>query len=409
MDLNGLKHKIKEMVLTAGAKIAGVGSKDRFKEAPPSADMDFCLPGAQSCLIWAYPVPTEALENYFSKKERMSIKKAQQFAYTAAWTTARALAKFIEDNTGYRAFPVIPNGKYRPQDKTPGKHRSQMQFPDFSLRYGAVAAGLGRIGWSGNLVTREYGGSLYLGGLLTTAPLEADPMVEENPCNRCKICVKTCTTGYFSLEESEDFQPVIIGGQKEEYAKRGIYSRCGIGCAGWTGLSRDGTWSTWTPGHICLIDQPMEREKDPDYLVKLMKTLLVDESTPKNLRDFNEKIRYSFGVIARESENVGVRPLTYTNPRCGNCNFICVGDQEKRTALYKMLTTSGKVYIDENGREYVKKSDENGNESLYYPPSEEEFFTKEEWDLLDSIRSLDISDLQGAISEMNRLFVRYYG
>jgi hypothetical protein len=370
--------------------------------------MDFCLPGAQSCIVWAYPVPLRALENYFSKKERMSIKRVQQFAYSGAWATARMVARYIEQETDYKAFPIIPNGMYRETVNEQGKFRSQMQFPDFSLRYGAVAAGLGRIGWSGNLVTPDYGGSLYLGGVLTTAPLEPDPMMTRNPCNRCKICQKSCTTGYFSEDQAEDYQPVIIGDITEEYAQRGIYSRCGIGCAGWTGLSKDGTWSTWTPGHICLIDKPMEQEKDPQYLPRLMHQLLVDENTPQNLREFNEKIRYSFGVIVRESQNVGLRPMAYTNPRCGNCNFICVGDSKKRKELYKSLITSGKIYIDENGREYVRKLDENGSETVYYPPSEDEFFTREEWDAIEGIRELDVSDIQSSVSRLKELFEAYY-
>jgi len=408
MTLEELKKTLTGMILETGAGIVGVGSRDRLEKAPPSADMDFCLPGAQSCLIWAYPVPSRALENYFSKKERMSIKRVQQFAYSGAWATARIVAEYIEKETGYEAFPIIPNGKYRARIKEPGKYRPQMQFPDFSLRYGAVAAGLGRLGWSGNLVTNEYGGSLYLGGVLTTAPLEPDPLIPDNPCNRCKICVKSCTTGYFPEDPVEDYQPVIIGGLEEVYAQRGIYNRCGIGCAGYTGLSQDGTWSTWTPGHICLIDKPMEKEKDPDYLSKLMHELLFDENTPQNLRDFNDKIRYSFGVIARERENVGMRPLAYTNPRCGNCNFICVGDPKKRKSLYKSLITSGKVYLDDDGREYVKKRGEDGHETIHYPPTEAEFFTREEWEAIDEIMELDVTDIPGSISRLKGLFEKYY-
>ena len=41
-----------------------------------------------------------------------------------------------------------------------------------------------------------------------------------------------------------------------------------------------------------------------------------------------------------------------------------------------MLKTSGKVFLDEKGREYVKKIDENGNEITYYPPTWEEYFSK---------------------------------
>ena len=177
--------------------------------------MDFCLDGSQSCIIWAYAPPFDALRNYFSKTERMSIKKFQYFAYSTAWKTAETVAEFIEKNSEYKAFALIPNGQYR--SKTPGKTAGYGSilskdgtYPDFSLRYGAIAAGLGHLGWSGNVINQEYGGTLFLGGVLTTAPLEPDPMAEDNHCNQCKICVEACTSGYFSKGETES--PVIIGG-----------------------------------------------------------------------------------------------------------------------------------------------------------------------------------------------------
>ncbi len=378
MDLKELKVNIKQMILDDGAKLVGVGSQDRLKEAPPSGDMNYCLPGAQSCIIWAYPNPIEALENYFSKIERMSIKKAQDFAYVGAWKTAQKVAKYIEEITDYKAFPVIPNAKYREVNgKRYDFRKDDYAWPDFSLRYGAVAAGLGHLGWSGNLVTKEYGGSLYLGGVLTIAPLEPDPMAEENHCNRCKICVKACTTGYFPMDEEESRQEVIIGGFKEVYARRGAYSKCGIGCAGWVGLSLDATWSTWTPDHTSLKKHTHEewiknRSLRRDLLLKLLR----DPNTPREIRKFNQKILASFAKVGI-TENVGLRPLIDTNPRCGNCNFICVADPKKRKELYNLLITSGKVYIDKKGKEYVKKIVD-GKEVIHYPIPEKEYFSENE-------------------------------
>ena len=69
MDLKELKEAVKEIAYNSGAKLVGVGSRERLKESPPSGNMDYCLPGAQSCIIFAYPNPIEALESYFSKKE----------------------------------------------------------------------------------------------------------------------------------------------------------------------------------------------------------------------------------------------------------------------------------------------------------------------------------------------------
>ena len=387
MDLSKLKEEIKQKIFEEGAKIVGIGSKDRLKNAPPSGNMEYCLPGAQSCIIWAYPNPIEALENYFSKKERMSIKKAQQIGYSGSWRTANIISALIEDNSEYKAFPVIPNAKYRPREDLPEHIKGDIRYPDFSLRYGGVAVGLGHLGWSGNLVTKEFGASLYLGGVLTTAPLEPDPMAKENYCNKCKICFKVCTTGYFSENQEEDTQEVIIGGFKETYAKRGTFSQCGIGCAGWYGLSEDGQWSTWTPGHVSLKKFTEKDWRNRDFLRKIYSDILTSTNSPEHIKKFNKVIARSFGNLA-VSENTGLRPFAGTNPRCGNCNFICVADPKKRKELYNMLINSGKVYINEEGREYVKKLDENGKEILYYPPNEKEFFTTEEFSEIDAIRKL---------------------
>jgi hypothetical protein len=202
-------------------------------------------------------------------------------------------------------------------------------------------------------------------------------MAEENHCNKCKICFQACTTGYFDKNEEEATQEVIIGGQKEVYAKRGTYSKCGTGCAGWAGLSIDGSWSTWTPDHICLKEYSNKKWKANPLLKKqIMKKVLLDENTPKEIREFNKIILKSFAKVA-VTENVGLRPLKDTNPRCGNCNFICVADHKKRIELLKLLKNSGKVFLDKEGREYVKKLNEKGEEVIYYPPTEEEFFQKD--------------------------------
>ncbi|MCP4760715.1 MAG: epoxyqueuosine reductase, partial [archaeon] len=264
MELLKLKEAVKKIALDSGADLVGIGSKERLDGNPPSTDMEYSLPGAKSCIIWAYANPIDGLEKYFSKTERMSMKVAQDKGYVTGWQTAEKMVEFIENNTEFKADPVVPNMKYRSgtQNILGGE-----AFPPFSLRYGAVSAGLGHIGWSGNLVTSEYGASLYLNGVITTAPLEADPMAEKNNCNKCKICQNVCTTGYVSKGEAEDRQPVIIGGIKQIYGKRGIFMKCGISCAGFTGLSEDGTWSTWSANSengLCLKKIP-ENEWDEDF------------------------------------------------------------------------------------------------------------------------------------------------
>ncbi len=262
MLLPELKDNVKGITLKSGAIRVGIGSRDRLANAPPSADMDYSLPAAQSCIIWAYPIPLATLENYLSKKERMSYKKNLHFAYSTAWKSAVDVARYIEQNSQYNALPVIPNVGYR---GTGARFKFRLRIgraflrlglakrviikiiartfgakavPMFSLRYGAVAAGLGRIGWSGNLFVKDHGSAVYLAGVLTTAPLEPDPLAEDPLCNKCKTCVQACPTGLFSLDEAES--PITIAGRQEIYAKRNSYARCYFGCGGLAGLGPGG-------------------------------------------------------------------------------------------------------------------------------------------------------------------------
>ena len=65
-------------------------------------------------------------------------------------------------------MPLAVNEVYR--DGPPEVKRRM--YPDISLRYLAAASGVGSLGFSGNLLTNDYGPAIILGGLLTEAELE---------------------------------------------------------------------------------------------------------------------------------------------------------------------------------------------------------------------------------------------
>lgn len=91
-------------------------------------------------------------------------------------------AKYIK-KLGYQAIPLS---------------RSHVSFStgDFSsvLPHKTVAtrAGVGWIGKSALLVTKEYGSAVRISTLLTDAPLSVNSSINESLCGSCNLCVTTC-------------------------------------------------------------------------------------------------------------------------------------------------------------------------------------------------------------------------
>jgi len=56
----------------------------------------------------------------------------------------------------------------------------------------ATRAGLGWIGKSAALITKEYGNAIRLGGVLTDMPLETGTPINASLCGDCMECVKHC-------------------------------------------------------------------------------------------------------------------------------------------------------------------------------------------------------------------------
>ena len=85
---------------------------------------------------------------------------------------------------GFRTFP-IPSSQRISRDRLAGI---------FPHRLAAQLAGLGWIGKSGSLITREFGPRIRLVTVLTDAPLCPNQPVDsaaEN-CGECQLCIKSC-------------------------------------------------------------------------------------------------------------------------------------------------------------------------------------------------------------------------
>jgi hypothetical protein len=120
---------------------------------------------------------------------------------------------------------------------------------------------------------------------------------------------------------------VTMGGVEFSYARRQIYNRCDYVCGGYTGLTKSGKWSTWSPARFPIP------EKDEEFL---------------------DAIRGAFKPYAyRPRPGVGnynpILPGNKNQVTCAHCQFICHPDKDVRTKRFKSLTESGVAIQLEDG------------------------------------------------------------
>jgi epoxyqueuosine reductase QueG len=303
--------------LTAqGACAVGICTKETLAGGPPSTDLEYVLPEAKSAVSFAVPMDQGKIERYLAKENHADHQQDNIHTNTFVTGLAVGLAEYWNQR-GIISRGICGNGVYR--HDTPGGMYDFM--PDISHRYLAVRSGVGWFGLSGNVITKQYGASVVLGSVVTTALLApTEPLPEDDKyCDECQLCMASCTSGLMDRKEKTT---VSIGGAEFSYSERRSYERCDLVCGGFTGLSENRKWSTWSPGRF---DVPKD---DDEVQPALMQALVASAPRPE--------IAGGFYAPAMP----GLRVLNIT---CCNCQLICHPDRDERKRRYKLLTRGGVV------------------------------------------------------------------
>jgi epoxyqueuosine reductase len=307
-------EQVKEVVRSYGGARVGIVDRQTLAGGPPSTDLTYILPEAKSAITFALPLNKKFIRPFLAKEDRLSHERDNLRVNILATGLAAHLAKHLEQR-GFPSQGVVSNESYREEK---GIGRLGMN-PDLSHRYMAVRSGVGWFGFSGNVITPEYGAAVILGTCVTSAELEpTEPLPpEDNYCNRCKLCLASCCSG---LMDPKEEARVTLGGKEFAYAKRQNYLRCEFVCGGVTGLHPSKKWSTWSPGRFLI---PEDEGAFREAMIK-------------GIKAYDRRPRMEGGF-----PHILMRSNLYLT--CGNCQLLCWPDLADRKENYRILTSTGVV------------------------------------------------------------------
>ena len=321
-----LENEIRQFLSDRGAIKVGFATLETMAGGPPSSDLTYVLPEAKSAISFALALDLEKTEATLAKESHSAFEKNNIEVNIKATVLSVELANWLKEK-GFQAKGTMANNNYR-------KEVSGWQVkmpPDISHRYVAVRSGVGSFGWSGNVGIKGYGTSVILDTTVTSAELTpTDPIPEEDSfCEKCKLCVAACPSGFFEKDKTE---AVTLGGQTFTHAARNSYALCFLVCGGFTGISRDGKWSTYCPGRMEIPKNATEEE-----LFALLATAI------EKYKQWPERADGDGGYENESLAGVNMR-LT-----CGCCQIVCAADKKARAENYRLLKHSGCVIQRENG------------------------------------------------------------
>lgn len=329
--MGSMETKLKSLALSLGADLVGITSKNILADGPPSADPCYILPSANSVISFAISLDKHILKDFIGKKTwRPHCDNRKTIAQTL-YKIGDALVEKLQSK-GYEAVNVDINNNYRPEKGAADVTDMTEFHPDFSHRYGALAAGIGRLGWSGNLMTIEYGAQVELGSVLTSATLIPDAPIQdkEHPCDRCKMCSLVCPVEMIQPKASTQ---ITVAGITETISLKRPNTCCWIGCTGYEGLSASATWSNWSPYRL---DRPLpEGKPELDSLcISLQKADPQMQDVDNSFNDYRQAV---------------FDPDWFYYTVCGFCRSVCSPRHEERLANRKLIVNSGTAALKLDG------------------------------------------------------------
>lgn len=178
-----MEKYIKNAALQFGADVCGIGSIDRFADAPKGFSPLDLYNKCKSVIAVGIALP----KGLYEVDSRLMYGHFNAEVCTMLDILELKLAKEMERTFHCKAVPVPCDSPYEYWDaeKMTGKGL-------ISLKHTAVLCGLGSIGKSSLLINPEYGNRLTVGAILTDLELKGDLIQPDLCIPGCRKCLENC-------------------------------------------------------------------------------------------------------------------------------------------------------------------------------------------------------------------------
>lgn len=174
-------NEVKSFLKDLGADMVGIALGDCVETTSNRRGPDYVLPDARSVVVFGKRMLTGSIES--PSPEVVTIQNL--ILYRELERISYLLGCLLEER-GHRVA-TIP--AYNPVEMTA---EAKGFVGVVSLRHTAQAAGLGVLGKNNLLLTPGLGPRVRLGGVVTTAQLAPDTILNQDLCNDCEACIKAC-------------------------------------------------------------------------------------------------------------------------------------------------------------------------------------------------------------------------
>lgn len=194
--MTDLTAALRAFAVEKRADLFGIAPLNRFDDVPPEHHPATIFPETRSVIVLGKRITRGTLRG---------VEEGTQLdaypMYGQAWLRDRmlamttiAVATWLEDH-GWEAVPIQDLPVETPPSGVPVRPNQPPPNVMIDVPGAAVRAGLGEIGYHGELLTPQFGPRQRLQIILTDAELEASPLLTEAVCDQCGLCVSSCPLG----------------------------------------------------------------------------------------------------------------------------------------------------------------------------------------------------------------------